>query len=132
MALFPSVRMRRLRESDMVRRLVRETAVSVDDLVYPIFVTHGRDVREEIEPMPGCYHFSLDRLLAEVAEVTGLGIPGVLLFGLPSIKDPVGSEAYDPHGIIQEAIRVIKQAAPSLMVITDVCLCEYTDHGHCG
>ena len=132
MAGFPQVRMRRLRESGVLRRMVQETTLSVSDFIYPIFVTHGRDVREPIGPMPGYFHLSLDRLLAEVAEVSELGIQGVLLFGIPAAKDPLGSEAYADHGIIQEAIRVIKQAAPQLTVVTDVCLCEYTDHGHCG
>ena len=132
MAGFPQVRLRRLREMEPLRLLSRETRISVSDFIYPIFVTHGRDVREEIGPMPGSYHLSLDHLLAEVTEVAGLGIPAVLLFGLPLAKDPLGLEAYDEHGIIQEAVRVIKQAVPQLLVITDVCLCEYTDHGHCG
>ena len=126
------MRLRRLREGEPLRTLIRETKLSAKDLIYPIFVTHGRDLREPIEPMPGTYHLSLDHLLAEVTEVADLGIPGVLLFGLPAHKDSLGSEAYDEHGIIQEAIRVIKQAIPNLLVITDVCLCQYTDHGHCG
>ncbi len=132
MAGFPQVRLRRLRELEPLRLLARETSLSVTDFVYPIFVTHGRDVRMPIDPMPGCHQLSLDHLLAEVTEVAQLGIPAVLLFGLPQSKDPLAQEAYDEHGIIQEAIRVIKQAAPELLVITDVCLCEYTDHGHCG
>ncbi|MBI2856073.1 MAG: porphobilinogen synthase [Chloroflexi bacterium] len=132
MASFPQTRLRRLRDSSQLRLMTRETSLSVDDFVYPIFVTHGRDVARPVEPMPGIFHLSLDRLLAEVSEVSQLGIPGVLLFGIPESKDPLGSEAYDSQGIVQEAIRLIKQAAPQLMVITDVCLCEYTDHGHCG
>ena len=132
MAGFPQVRLRRLRELEPLRLLARETSLSVTDFVYPIFVTHGRDVRMPIDPMPGCHQLSLDHLLAEVTEVAQHGIPAVLLFGLPQSKDPLAQEAYDEHGIIQEAIRVIKQAAPELLVITDVCLCEYTDHGHCG
>ncbi|PZC46560.1 MAG: porphobilinogen synthase [Chloroflexi bacterium] len=112
--------------------MVSETSVSVDDFIYPLFLAHGRDVKEPIPPMPGIFQLSLDMLLPEIDEITALGIPAVLLFGLPSSKDALGSEAYDEHGIIQEGIRVIKQAAPDLMVITDVCLCEYTDHGHCG
>ena len=132
MASFPQVRLRRLRELEALRLLSRETRLSVEDFVYPIFVTHGRGVRTEIEPMPGCYQLSLDHLLTEVTEVAQLGIPGVLLFGIPLSKDPLAQEAYDDQGIIQEAIRVIKQAVPHLLVITDVCLCEYTDHGHCG
>ena len=129
---FPQVRLRRLRELEPLRLLSRETRLSTSDFIYPIFVTHGRDVREEIKPMPGCFQLSLDNLLAEVTEVAQLGIPAVLLFGIPQSKNPLGEEAYDEHGIIQEAIRVIKQAVPPLLVITDVCLCEYTDHGHCG
>lgn len=132
MAGFPQVRLRRLRELEPLRVLSRETSLSTSDFIYPIFVTHGRDVRAEIAPMPGCFQLSLDQLLAEVTEVADLGIPAVLLFGIPQNKDPWAHEAYDEHGIIQEAIRVIKQAVPQLMVVTDVCLCEYTDHGHCG
>jgi porphobilinogen synthase len=132
MVAFPDVRMRRLRELEPLRLLSRETRLAVSDFIYPMFVTHGRDLREPIEPMPGCYQLSLDHLLAEVTEVAGLGIPGVLLFGIPLSKDPLAHEAYDEQGIIQEAIRVIKQAVPSMLVVTDVCLCEYTDHGHCG
>ena len=112
--------------------MVQETRLSVSDFVYPMFVTHGRNVRNEIEPMPGIYQLSLDNLMAEVGEVSELGIPAVLLFGIPAKKDARGTEAYEPGGIIQEAIRVIKQTVPELMVITDVCLCDYTDHGHCG
>ncbi len=112
--------------------MVQETRLSVSDFVYPMFVTHGRNVRNEIEPMPGIYQLSLDNLMAEVGEVSELGIPAVLLFGIPAKKDARGAEAYEAGGIIQEAIRVIKQTVPELMVITDVCLCDYTDHGHCG
>ena len=112
--------------------MVQETRLSVSDFVYPMFVTHGRNVRNEIEPMPGIYQLSLDNLMAEVGEVAELGIPAVLLFGIPATKDARGTEAYEAGGIIQEAIHVIKQTVPDLMVITDVCLCDYTDHGHCG
>ena len=128
----PDLRMRRLREKSPVRELVRETRLSTANFIYPMFVTHGENIRDEIEPMPGCYHTSIDRLDAEIDEVLELGIPSVLLFGLPPAKDAVGSGAYDPEGIIQEAIRYIKQRAPGLLVVGDVCLCEYTDHGHCG
>ena len=128
----PDLRMRRLREKAPVREMVRETRMSAANFIYPMFVTHGENVREEIEPMPGCYHTSIDRLGEEIDEVVELGIPSVLLFGLPPEKDDVGSGAYDPEGIIQEATRTIKERAPGLMVIGDVCLCEYTDHGHCG
>ena len=129
---FPKVRLRRLREMPALRRMTRETQLSVSDFLYPMFVTHGRDVRNEIEPMPGMYQLSLDHLIEEVGEVAELGIPGVLLFGIPARKNAEGTEAYEPGGIVQEAIRVIRQTAPELMVVTDVCLCEYTDHGHCG
>ena len=132
MAHFPQVRLRRLREQESLRLLSRETHLSTSDFIYPMFVTHGRDLRKEIEPMGGCYQLSLDHLLAEVMEVAELGIPGVILFGIPETKDPQAWEAYDEQGIVQEAIRVIKKAVPRLMVVTDVCLCEYTDHGHCG
>ena len=132
MVSFPELRLRRLRDLEPLRTLSRETRLSPSSFVYPLFVTHGQGVRQPIEPMPGCHHLSLDLLPEEVAEVVDLGIPAVLLFGLPSEKDSSGSEAYDPEGIIQEAVRVIKKEAPGLLVITDVCLCEYTDHGHCG
>ena len=132
MVSFPELRLRRLRDRHQLRTLTRETHLSASQFIYPLFVTHGQGRREPIEPMPGCYHFSLDMLAEEVGEAHELGIPGVLLFGLPAEKDAVGSEAYDPEGIIQEAIRVIKRDVPDMLVITDVCLCEYTDHGHCG
>ena len=132
MVSFPDLRLRRTRELEPLRSLTRETRLDVSNFIYPLFITHGQGIRQPIEPMPGCYHLSLDMLAEEVAEIVGLGIPAVLLFGLPEEKDPVGSGAYDPEGIIQEAIRVIKQASPNLLVIGDVCLCEYTDHGHCG
>ena len=112
--------------------MARETRLSPSEFVYPVFVTHGEKSREPIEPMPGCDQISLDLLAEEVGEAADLGIPAVMLFGLPSKKDPLGTEAYDPEGIIQEAIKVIKRSSPGMMVITDVCLCEYTDHGHCG
>ncbi len=132
MATFPQLRLRRLRRNKAVRNMVRETQLTPSDFLYPLFVTHGQDIKVPIEPMPGCFHLSVDRLPAEVREVAELGIPGVLLFGLPAHKDAIGSEAYAEQGIIQEAIRAIKRAAPQLAVITDVCLCEYTEHGHCG
>ena len=112
--------------------MAQETRVSPSDLIYPLFVCHGRDVRTPMEPMPGIFQLSLDQILSEVMEVAELGIPGIILFGIPASKDAVGSEAYDDHGVIQEAVRAIKQAVPQLSVATDVCLCEYTDHGHCG
>jgi porphobilinogen synthase len=112
--------------------MVRETTLSPRDFVYPLFVTHGRDMRLPIDPMPGQFQFSVDQLLIEVTEAESLGVPAILLFGVPSSKDGLGSEAYDDDGIIQQAIRAIKQTMPEMVVITDVCLCEYTDHGHCG
>ena len=132
MSRFPQVRMRRMRESAALRNIAQETRISVSDFIYPIFVTHGRGVRNPIDPMPGMYQLSLDNLIAEVGEVEALGIGAVLLFGLPANKDPEGTEAYEPSGIVQEAIRVIKQTTPEMLVITDVCLDEFTDHGHCG
>ena len=132
MSRFPQVRMRRMRESAILRHLAQETRISIDDFIYPIFVTHGRAVRNPIDPMPGMYQLSLDNLIDEIDEVVSLGIGAVLLFGLPATKDAEGTEAYEPSGIVQEAIRVIKQTAPEMLVITDVCLDEFTDHGHCG
>ena len=132
MSRFPQVRMRRMRESPILRHLAQETRISIGDFIYPIFVTHGRNVRNPIDPMPGMYQLSLDNLIAEIDEVVSLGLGAVLLFGLPAVKDPEGTEAYESSGIIQEAIRVIKQTAPNMLVMTDVCLDEFTDHGHCG
>ncbi|MFP6680275.1 MAG: porphobilinogen synthase [Dehalococcoidia bacterium] len=125
-------RYRRLRTTPNIRRLVGETRVSVDDFIYPLFITAGKNVKEEIPPMPGCYQVSVDRLDEELDEIESLGIPGVLLFGLPAEKDPVGSDSYADNGIIQQAIREAKRGHPDILLITDVCLCEYTDHGHCG
>jgi len=129
---FPEIRMRRLRRSASMRRLVRETAVSVDDLVYPLFVRAGEGIKEPIKSMDGCFHFSPDTIAAEAAQVASLGIGAVLLFGLPAGKDPIGSQAWTEDGVVQRAIRAIKKQTPELLVITDVCLCEFTDHGHCG
>lgn len=129
---FPVYRPRRLRVSEAMRRMVRETQLSADDMIYPVFVTHGSGVRKPVESMPGVYNLSMDILLEEINEVNDLRIPGVLLFGVPEHKDPVGSGAYDQEGVVQQAIRAIKKNFPGLLVITDVCLCEYTDHGHCG
>jgi porphobilinogen synthase len=112
--------------------MLRETTLSVDDLIYPLFVTHGRDVQREISSMPGVYQWSVDCLKREVEEIARLGIPAVVLFGIPAHKDEIGSENFAPDGIVQGAIRAIKATAPELLVITDVCMCEYTDHGHCG
>ncbi len=125
-------RPRRLRRTAAMRRLVRETTVTADDLILPIFVTHGAGVREPIESMPGCYRWSVDRLQEEIEEAVDLGLPAVIVFGIPEHKDARGSGADDPDGIAQRAIRRIKKVAPQLLVIGDVCLCEYTDHGHCG
>ena len=132
MVSYPDLRLRRVREHEPLRRMVRETTLSPSNFIYPMFVTHGQGLRQPIEPMPGCFHFSIDQLVLDVAEAAALGIPGVLLFGLPAEKDPMGTEGYDPEGIIQEAVRDIKKEVPGMMVITDVCMCEYTDHGHCG
>ncbi|MQL51014.1 porphobilinogen synthase [Desulfofundulus thermobenzoicus] len=129
---FPIVRPRRLRANETIRRLVRETSLSVDDLIYPVFVTHGRGVKKAVEAMPGVYNFSVDTLLEELAAVDELGIPGIILFGIPRQKDERASEAYDDQGIVQQAIRAVKEKFPAMLVITDVCLCEYTSHGHCG
>ena len=129
---FPKNRMRRLRSSPSMRKLVRETSVSVDDLVYPLFVREGEGIKAPIKSMMGCYHFSPDTIAVEAAEVASLGIPAVLLFGLPGNKDEIGSEAWAENGVVQRAIREIKQAAPELLVVTDVCLCEFASHGHCG
>ena len=125
-------RMRRLRRSDTLRAMVRETRLAPTDFIYPIFVTHGRNVRDPIPSMPGQSRLSVDQLAREAAELSSLDIPAILLFGLPASKDAQGSEAWAADGIIQQAVRELKDADPDLVVITDVCLCEYTDHGHCG
>jgi porphobilinogen synthase len=121
-----------MREQENLRRLVRETRLSVDHFIYPLFVVPGEGIRHEIQSMPGNFHLSIDRLLEEVKEVYDLGIPAVILFGLPEHKDPLGSQGYAADGIIPRAIRALKKAVPEMGVITDVCLCEYTSHGHCG
>ncbi|MGE5892537.1 MAG: porphobilinogen synthase, partial [bacterium] len=130
--MFPIVRPRRLRRNDVIRRMVRETVLSPDDFIYPLFVTYGKGIRKEISSMPNCYQESVDELVKHAREVHALGIPAVILFGIPEHKDETGSEAYAGHGVVQQAIRSIKDAVPGLYVITDVCLCEYTSHGHCG
>ena len=132
MSSFPENRMRRMRATPALRRLVRETRLSVSDLIYPMFVAEGSSGPREIEPMPGIFQHTLDSLVAEVGTVAELRIPAVLLFGIPSHKDEVGSQGYAANGIVQESIRVIKEAQPELAVIGDVCMCEYTSHGHCG
>lgn len=129
---FPATRPRRLRRTALLRDLVRETASSPRDFIYPLFVCPGRGRTQPVSSMPGVAQLSVDRAAEEAETVRGLGIPGVILFGVPESKDPVGSEAYADHGVVQEAIRAIKDRVPDLLVITDVCLCEYTDHGHCG
>ena len=129
---YPLYRPRRLRESPLVRKMVRETALRIEDLVYPLFAQHGRGVREPIASMPGQFRLSIDELLKECKDAASMGIPAVLLFGIPRDKDPRGSEAYAEDGIIQQAVRAVKDTIPDLLVITDVCLCEYTSHGHCG
>ncbi len=129
---FPQQRLRRLRRTENLRRLVRQTRLGVDDLVYPMFVCPGSGVAKEISSLPGCYHLSADKAAARARELSSLSIPGVMLFGLPASKDAHGSSGYDPAGVVPGAIKAIKDAAPELVVITDVCLCEYTDHGHCG
>jgi porphobilinogen synthase len=125
-------RPRRLREKPLLRTLVRETRLAVDDLVYPIFVVHGRGIREPIASMPGEARLSIDELLKEAKDAAAMRIPALLLFGLPAHKDPRGSEAYADDGIVQQAVRAVKDTVPDLLVMTDVCLCQYTSHGHCG
>ena len=129
---YPTERGRRLRISKALRRMVRETRLAVDDLIYPMFVVPGRGIRKEIRSMPGNFHLSLDNLTKEAKEVKILGIPAIMLFGLPPRKDEKGLEAYAKDGIVQQAVRALKNAVSDLTVITDVCLCEYTSHGHCG
>jgi porphobilinogen synthase len=129
---FPRTRLRRLRRTPSLRGLVRETSLVASDLVLPLFVTHRAGVQEPIESMPGVLRHSIDHAVAEAREAEALGLPGVLLFGLPAAKDPEGSGAWDDEGVIQLATRAIKEACPELLVIADLCLCEYTDHGHCG
>ena len=129
---FPVTRPRRLRRTGLLRDLVRETALSPRDFIYPLFVCPGRDRAQPVTSMPGVAQLSVDRAAGEAETVWHLGIPGVILFGIPETKDAVGSEAYAEHGVVQESVRAIKDRVPDLLVITDVCLCEYTDHGHCG
>ncbi len=129
---FPAERLRRLRKSENLRRLVRETGLSVDDLVQPLFVVEGTGIRQEIPSMPGNFHLSIDKLVEEARELSDLGIPAILLFGIPEEKNDWATGAYAPDGIVQRAVRALKKAAPDMVVITDVCLCEHTTHGHCG
>ena len=132
MAVFPHLRLRRLRGTQTLRALVQENQVDVGDLIYPIFVAEGRGMKQEISSMPGVFRFSPDQLPAEAEEIATLRIPAVVLFGIPLHKDETGSSAFHPEGVIQQAIRAIKKSVPDLLVLTDVCLCEYTSHGHCG
>jgi len=129
---FPIQRMRRLRTSENMRSLIRETQLDVKDFIYPLFVTYGQDRKNLIQSMPGIYQLSVDNMIKEIREIDRLGIAAVLLFGIPESKDSQASGAYDPKGVVQQAIRAIKDTCPDLLVITDVCLCEYMDHGHCG
>ncbi|MDP3013788.1 MAG: porphobilinogen synthase [Candidatus Subteraquimicrobiales bacterium] len=129
---FPSYRPQRLRQSENFRRLIRETKLSVDNLIYPLFVIWGEEIKKEISSMQGVYQFSVDQLTKEVKEVSDLGIPAVILFGIPEKKDEAASGAYASDGVVQKAVRAIKKTTPDILVITDVCLCEYTSHGHCG
>ncbi len=129
---FPSYRMRRLRRTPAIRDMVRETHLRIDDLIYPLFVIAGENVKNPISSMPGCYQLSITNLLEEVRDVVAMGIPAILLFGIPAHKDSAATSAYDPEGVVQMAVRAIKDEHPDLVVVTDVCLCEYTDHGHCG
>jgi len=126
------IRPRRLRRTSTIRRMVKETFIRADDLIYPVFVKHGKGEREPISSMVGHHRLSVDELVKEAVEVSSLGIPAVILFGLPKKKDELGSEAYARDGIVQQAVAAIKERVPELAVLTDVCLCEYTDHGHCG
>ncbi|KAB2879269.1 porphobilinogen synthase [bacterium] len=132
MSQFPIIRQRRLRMKAPIRAMVRETSLSKNDLIYPLFVIPGKGLKRPVSSMPGVYQLSVDELLKECKEVFAIGIPAVILFGIPEHKDEVGSGAYQDDGIVQQAVRLLKKEIPDLMVITDVCLCEYTSHGHCG
>ncbi len=131
-ATFPAIRPRRLRQSPAIRRMVRETLVTTSDVIYPLFVRPGVDLQIPIRSMPGQFQWSVDRLAEEVAVAEQLGIPAVMLFGVPEHKDSLGSGNWDANGIVQRAIRAIKERTPEMIVISDMCMCEYTDHGHCG
>jgi len=130
--MFPVTRMRRLRAKEPIRRMVEETTLSAGDFIYPMFVVYGAGKKEPIAAMPGIFRLSIDLLVPEAKRVHGLGIRAVLLFGIPETKDEMGSSGYDDDGVVQQAVRTLKDAVPDLVVITDVCLCEYTNHGHCG
>ncbi len=130
--LFPDYRPRRLRRNETIRKMVRETVLTVNDLVLPLFAIDGKDVKNPIDSMPGNYQLSVDNLEKVAKQAFDMGIPGVILFGIPSKKDPLGTQAYAKNGIVQKTVRALKDKIPELVIITDVCLCEYTDHGHCG
>jgi porphobilinogen synthase len=130
--LFPDYRPRRLRKNELFRSMIRETSLSVNNLIYPLFVVPGRGIRRPIASMPGVYQLSIDELIKEAREIKNLLIPAVILFGIPDQKDEKASQAYDPNGIIQRAVKALKEKVPDVLVICDVCLCEYTSHGHCG
>ncbi len=129
---FPVTRLRRLRLNSAIRHMVEETRLDLADLIYPLFIKHGRDEKKEISSMPGQYQMTIDHLEKEIKELKSLGISSVLLFGIPECKDATGSDNYSPQGIIPQAIRAIKEIAPEMLVVSDMCFCEYTDHGHCG
>jgi porphobilinogen synthase len=130
--MYPEYRPRKLRRTESLRALIRETTLSPKHLIYPLFIIHGKGIKHPIDAMPGCYQFSVDSVVREAKEVFDLGINAVILFGLPEKKDPMGSHAWIKSGVVQKAISAIKKSAPDLLVVTDVCLCEYTSHGHCG
>ena len=130
--LFPDYRPRRMRSSDSLRRMIRETVLTQDDLILPLFAVNGKKVKNPIPSMPGHFQLSIDNLVKTVKKASGLGIPAIMLFGLPDKKDPLATGAYAKKGIVQKAINAIKNKVPEITVITDVCLCQYTDHGHCG
>ena len=130
--LFPDYRPRRMRRNENLRRMIRETRLSTDDLILPLFAVPGKGAREPIDAMPGQYRLSVDNLVSVAKEAAGLGIPAIMLFGVPGKKDPLATGAYAKDGIVQQAVKAVKNAVPDLVVITDVCLCQYTDHGHCG
>jgi porphobilinogen synthase len=130
--LFPDYRPRRMRQNEGFRRMVRETALSVDDLILPLFAVEGKNIKTPIPSLPGHCHLSPDNMAKAAREAFDMGIPAVILFGLPTKKDPLGTSAYDKNGVVQQAVKAVKSKAPDLVVITDVCLCQYTDHGHCG
>ncbi len=130
--LFPDYRPRRMRQSKAFRKMVRETALSVNDFILPLFAVDGKGIKTPIDAMPGQYHYSIDNLVKVAKQAFDLGIPAIILFGIPSKKDPLGTQAYAKDGIVQRAIRAVKNEVPELALVTDVCLCQYTDHGHCG